>query len=114
MSVARFEPQGDSVGLTTESKILEASADGATQGNTSWDYNTLYDFTIILSPSVLQVYVDDVLEFNYANSFDAADGNFALYNTSQTYIDHTYPVPEPVSIALFALGSVATLRRRRR
>lgn len=95
-------------------------------GSTGWLDNTEYSFDILFTSSLIQVSVDSVLELSVtpgdAGVASFGDGSFGFYNYSQSNVLYsaitqvdcsqtpTAPgcqqggVPEPASIALFALG----------
>lgn len=122
---------------------VDEIARATTLGATGWVVGTTYEFDLVFTPQVIQVFVDSVLELDVTAadfglaSFD--DGAFGFYNYSQggvryagitedvvvdpCLIDPTLPecdddgaVPAPGALALMALGlgGMAITRRRRR
>jgi hypothetical protein len=96
-------------------------ARGATLGDTGWAHGQEYEFKFTFTPTLLEVWVDDVLQMSVAGSF--SDGRIGFYNFSQadvTYSGFTVddvpfdPVPEPGSMILFGTGAAALAARARR
>ena len=99
----------------------------ATLGNIGWADNTQYLFDIIFTATNIQVFVDNVLQFDINGTFE--DGSFGFYNFSQPNVryagitedvvipdpDPPTRVPEPGTLTLFGLGlaGIAFVRRRR-
>lgn len=50
-------------------------------GSTGWLDNTLYEFDLVFTDSLVQVFVNNVLELNITGTF--SDGSFGFYNYSQ-------------------------------
>ena len=106
-------------------------------GSTGWADNTTYSFDLVFTSDLIQVYVDDVLELD-VSATDAGvasynDGAFGFYNYSQDtvlyagitedddiIIDPPPPpppptgVPEPETLAMFALGLIGLALRARK
>ena len=106
-------------------------ARGTTLGSTGWVSNQTYTFDLVFQPTLIQVYVDSVLQLSVTSAragvaaFD--NGAFGFYNHSQAdvlyagitqeFLPPPPPtgVPAPGAIALLGLGvaGMAGLRRRR-
>ena len=106
-------------------------ARATTLGATGWVTNQTYTFDLVFLPTLIQVYVDSVLQLSVTSAqagvaaFD--DGAFAFYNYSQANVEYAgiteeilpppppTGVPAPGAIALLGLGvaGMAGLRRRR-
>lgn len=89
---------------------------GATLSDTGWNDNQLYTFRFVFTPTLFQVYVDDVLQLNLMGAF--ADGRMGFYNFSQATVNYSAftveTVPEPASAFLFLAGVFALSAARRR
>ncbi len=100
-------------------------ARAATLGDTGWADNTEYEFTIDFFTTNVKVWVDGVLQFNIAGSFDG--GAVGFYNYSQGTVRYSAfeetqappPVPSVVEpgtaglIGLSLMGLAAAGRRRK-
>ncbi|WP_077337875.1 PEP-CTERM sorting domain-containing protein [Pseudocolwellia agarivorans] len=97
-------------------------------GSTGWVDNTTYSFDIVHTPSLIQVKVDGVVELSVSN-IDAGvaefgDGAYGFYNYSQLNVEYAgitdrvivqppiSSVPEPSTLAIFALGFAGLLTRK--
>ncbi|MCB8943208.1 MAG: hypothetical protein H6658_05590 [Ardenticatenaceae bacterium] len=60
---------------------------GITRGNSAWASYTSYQFRFHFTATSLQVYVNNVLEFDMTGNF--ADGRFAFYNFSQPQVTYS-------------------------
>ena len=54
---------------------------GRTLGNIGWKDNTNYIFRITFTPTLVEVYINDVKELNITGDF--SDGSYGFYNYSQ-------------------------------
>jgi hypothetical protein len=115
---AWFKPNG--FGITTLARANNLF-------DTGWADNTEYSFDLVFTSSNIQVFVNDVLEFDIDGTF--ADGAFGFYNYSQANVlyagieETVLPlppiggvVPEPSTWAMLiaGFGLVGGLARRRR
>jgi hypothetical protein len=62
-------------------------ARGATKGSSPWALNTTYTFKFVLTATLLEVYVDNVLEISVNGLF--TNGRFAFYNFSQASVTYS-------------------------
>lgn len=98
-------------------------ARGANLGDTGWADHTEYSFDLKFTASLIEVWVDNVLEISYAGSF--TDGAFGFYNYSQANViyagitediipDPTPAIPLPASLPLMlvGLGALGLIRRK--
>ncbi|MFA5633103.1 MAG: VPLPA-CTERM sorting domain-containing protein [Porticoccaceae bacterium] len=107
---------------TPETSGLQELARGATLGSTRWEFNRDYVFTFDFGPHDLQIYVDDVLQFDLAGDF--SNGRLGFYNFSQAQVIYSaFTVEEgsftvvPIPAAAWLLGSglmgLLTVARRK-
>lgn len=92
-------------------------------GSTGWLDNTTYDFDLIFTASLVEVYVNSVKELSITGTF--SDGSFGFYNYSQANVlyagieeDILPPSAVPIPAAAFmfapALLGFLGLRRKKR
>jgi hypothetical protein len=77
-------------------------ARGNTLGSTGWADNTSYDFDLIFTSSLIEVYIDDVLEISYSSIDNAAaftDGAFGFYNFSQQTVQYSAITEDVVEVS---------------
>lgn len=96
-------------------------ARGTNLGSTGWADNTPYLFKLIFTSSLIQVWVNGVLEISHAGSFQ--DGGFGFYNYSQSTVEYagiqedpapsTIPLPAGLPLLVGALGALGLARRRK-
>ncbi|MBB4660344.1 PEP-CTERM sorting domain-containing protein [Parvularcula dongshanensis] len=100
---------------------VEELARANTLGDTGWEDLTVYNFDLVFTEGLIQVFVDDVLEISLPGVYE--NGSFGFYNYSQANVRYGAltqqvvdpdPVPLPAAAALFApvLFGGAALRRR--
>ena len=88
-----------------------------TLGNTGWLHSETYAFDVRYLQDRVQVFVDGVLELDYAGAI--GPGSFGLYGFSQHNIQFSNvsitPIPAPGAILLSTVGAglVARLHRRK-
>ena len=93
-------------------------ARGLNLGSTGWADNTSYDFEVLFGTGGVQVFVDNVLEIDYAGP--VSDGAFGFYNFSQIDADYSLdavtpvPVPAALPLLLAGLGGLGFVARRKR
>jgi len=94
-------------------------ARGDNLGSTGWLDNTSYTFDLTFTDSLIEVFVDGVLEISHSGTF--TDGAFGFYNYSQNQVlyagiteDVLPPVPLPAGLPLLlaGLGAFGWMRRR--
>lgn len=106
---------------------VDEVARGNTLGSTGWLDLTTYSFDIIHTASLIQVKVNGTIELSVSN-VDAGvaefgDGAYGFYNYSQSNVEYAGitervvppvipSVPEPATLAIFALGFVGLLTRQ--
>lgn len=101
---------------------VEVLASAATLGSVGWQDNQEYAFDISFTATNIQVFIDDVLQFDIVGDFE--DGSFGFYNLSQPNVryaglveqDVPGAIPEPGTLALLGAGlaGLGIMRRRRR
>lgn len=91
-------------------------------GNNGWADNTVYNFTLDFTTTSIKIDIDNVTIFDVNGSFNT--GKFGFYNYSQSYVRYTgfeetvspsipsTSVPEPSTLAIFALGVIGLASRR--
>jgi len=88
-------------------------------GNNGWADNTIYDFTLDFTTTGISIDIDSINIFNVAGTFNT--GKFGFYNYSQSNVRYTgfeeaisptLDVPEPSTLAIFALGIMGLAARR--
>lgn len=105
---------------TPESSGLTQLARGLTLGGSGWNANTDYVFRFDFGPGNLQIYVNDVLQFDLTGEF--SNGRMGFYNFSQSGVSYSaftveegsYVVPVPAAAWLFGSGLVGLLTVMRR
>lgn len=94
---------------------------GSTLGSTGWADNTTYDFDLIFTTSLIEVFVDGAKELSITGTFN--NGSFGFYNYSQASVlyagiqeDIVPPnaVPIPAAALMFAPALLGFLGLRRR
>ena len=91
-------------------------------GSTGWADNTAYTFDLTFTSTLIEVFVDGILEISLAGSF--GDGAFGFYNYSQSNVSYAgitedviiSPVPLPAGLPFLfaALGALGLASRRRK
>lgn len=69
---------------------------GATLGATGWEDHTPYTFTIVYTPSLIEVYVNGAKELSVKGDFP--EGAFGFYNFSQWFTKYSDFRQEPAAI----------------
>lgn len=119
---------GDAWTHTGNVQFIERAA---TLGNVGWVDNVTYAFDIIFTATNIQLFIDDVLQFNINGSFE--NGSFGFYNFSEPYVRYAgiteqdfcevFPddvqcnssaAPVPGSLALVGLGLAVIGSTRKR
>ncbi|EGL53116.1 MULTISPECIES: hypothetical protein [Methylophaga] len=89
-------------------------------GNTGWLDNTTYDFDIIFTSSLVEVFVNGIKELSIAGTF--SNGSFGFYNYSQQSVLYAgieevnvpSAVPVPAAAFMFAPALLGFIGFRRR
>ena len=91
----------------------------ANLGSTGWADQVTYEFDLVFTNDLIQVYVDDVLEINYSGTF--SDGAFGFYNYSQGSVSYAglttqssndfIPASAPGMFLLFSLSFLGLCQR---
>jgi len=104
---------------TQRADTLEELARGTNLGMTGWNDLQTYDFRLVFTDSLVQIFVDDILEISVNGTFK--NGGFGFYNYSQGNVTYgaigeaSAAVPVPGAAALFipALLGGAVWKRRK-
>lgn len=130
MSISRVTGAINTCGTCTASDAWQHTgnvnfiARAATLGSTGWEDNREYLFDIVFTPTLIQVAVDGVQQFNISGTFE--NGSFGFYNFSQPNVRYAgiteeqveppqpSPVPVPGTLALLGAAAWAAARTRRR
>ena len=101
---------------------------GSTLGSTGWKPNIQYEFDIVYTSSLIEVFVNNVLQMSVtaaeAGLANFADGAIGFYNLSQSEVtysgltseeteDNPVQVTAPTSIAFFGLSLIVLALRKR-
>lgn len=105
---------------TQRAAALTELARGTTLGETGWIDQQTYDFEIVFTDSLIQVFVDDLLEISVEGAF--ANGSFGFYNNSQGNVTYGSigeavvidAIPLPAAAFLFGPVALAGFAARRR
>lgn len=86
-------------------------------GNNGWADNTVYNFSLDFTTTGIKIGIDGTNIFDVSGSFSS--GKFGFYNYSQSQVRYTgftqevsQSVPEPSTLAIFALGVMGLASRR--
>lgn len=90
-------------------------------GSTGWNDNQTYTFDLTFTDSLIEVFVDGVLEISHAGTF--TDGAFGFYNFSQNPVRYAgivedvlpsaVPLPASLPLLLAGFGLMGFARRRK-
>ncbi len=93
-------------------------------GDNGWVSNTVYDFSLDFTSTGIKIDIDGVNIFDVSGSFNS--GKFGFYNYSQEQVRYSgitqeesptspnvvVPVPEPTTLAVFALALIGFVSRK--
>ena len=86
-------------------------------GNNGWADNTVYEFSLDFTTTGIKIGIDGTNIFDVSGVFNS--GKFGFYNYSQSLVRYTgfteevsQSVPEPSTLAIFALGIMGLAARR--
>lgn len=105
----------------THSGGVDELARAATLGSTGWAVGATYGFDVTYTADRVQVWVNDVLQFDLGGSFSS--GTFGFYNNSQQGIRYSaldiealsaVPLPATLPLLLAGIGGFGLIRRARR
>lgn len=104
---------------------LTEIARGSTLGSSGWADFTSYTFDIVHTASLIEVKVNGNVELSVSNTdagvSEFTDGAYGFYNYSQSSVEYsgveanivpTPSVPEPSTLAIFALGFAGLVSRK--
>lgn len=115
---------GDATGTNdywTHSGEVDELARATTLGSAGWAINTTYSFDVTYTADRVQVWVNDVLQFDLGGSFSS--GTFGFYNYSQQAVRYAnldiealpaVPLPASLPLLLAGVGGLGLIRRMRR
>lgn len=105
-------------------------ARGTNLGSTGWADNTEYSFELTFTSTLIEVFVNDVLEISYTQADNGGniftDGSFGFYNYSQTNVRYAgiteenlpdpevVPLPAGLPLLLAGLGAFGIMNRRKK
>ncbi len=122
LALSHVTGTGPEVDFWTHTGSVDEVARGTNLGSTGWDDNTEYLFDLTFTSTLIEVFVNDVLEISLAGNFE--DGAFGFYNYSQsnvryagitqTVVPSAVPLPAGLPILFSALGALGLASRRRR
>lgn len=81
---------GAPIDLWSHTGVCTELARGNTYGTTGWAFDTNYYFRVIYTPSSVDIWVNDQLEFSVTGTFNP--GRFACYNFSQSRTEFQFPI----------------------
>lgn len=96
-------------------------ARAATLGDTGWAISTTYSFDVSYTANRVQIWVNDVLQFDLGGNFSS--GTFGFYNYSQQAVRYgtldiealpAVPLPASLPLLLAGIGGLGLIRRMRR
>ena len=114
---------GPEVDFWTHTGAVSEVARGTNLGSVGWADNTEYLFDLTFTSTLIEVFVNDILEISYSGNF--GDGGFGFYNYSQSDVRYAgisqtiippSPVPLPAGLPILftALGALGFASRKRR
>ena len=101
--------------------VVSEAARATNLGSTGYVHGQSYTFELTFTDSLIEVYVDNVLEISYGGSF--TDGAFGFYNYSQANVEYAgitadplpgVPLPASLPLLLAGFGALGLARRRRK
>lgn len=120
-------PIGDNAGAWAHDSSLGVTelARANTLGSTGWVDNQTYTFELTFTDSLIEVFVDNVLQLSVVGSF--SDGGFGFYNYSQQSVryagitedvlpppDGQVPIPGAMALMLSGLAGMGFMRRTKK
>ncbi|MDV7104583.1 PEP-CTERM sorting domain-containing protein [Vibrio sp. TH_r3] len=98
--------------------VVTELAEATMLGNTGWGDGVTYDFDLVFTSELVEVYVNDILELSATGTF--SNGSFGFYNYSQSDVQYasinqtTAVIPEPSTLAIFSVALLGFAGYRRR
>lgn len=123
LAVSRVADATSYINYWTHTGGLTELARAATLGATGWAFSTSYSFDVLYTASRVQVWVNEVQQFDLVGRFSA--GTFGFYNNSQPGVRYSdldiaalqalpaVPLPASLPLLLAGLAGFGLIRRRR-
>ena len=123
IAASRVEGGASNFDIWTHTGEVSELARGINFGSLGWLDNTSYQFDLVFTDSLIQVYINNTLEIDLTGSF--SDGSFGFYNFSQPSVEYSQlrsqtveeffavrNVNQPNALILMFAGFLLLIRKR--